>query len=119
MEATMLNRRKTQRYPAYLGGRIVFDRQFATIDCLVRNVTEAGARLVFDNTTFVPKTFDLTIPRRNMTYPVHARWRRFGEMGVEIEPRPAASATVIPIALARRLRKLQRDHAALQQISLD
>ena len=110
----MLNRRKVQRDPAYLGGRIVFDRQFATVDCLVRNVSEDGARLVFNDTSSVPNAFDLTVPRRNMTYRVHARWRRFGEMGVEIERKPAASATVIPITLARRLRKLERDNAALR-----
>lgn len=113
----MLNRRETQRNPAYLGGRIVFNRQFATIDCLVRNITEDGLRLEFENTSIVPACFEITIPRRKQSYRVHARWRRFGEMGVEIERLPDAVAPVVPIAMARRLRQLERDNAALRQFA--
>src|SRR5262249_24103807 len=40
-------------------GKIVFDRRTCVIDCMVRNVSAAGACLEFPSTVGVPERFDL------------------------------------------------------------
>jgi len=57
----MLDRRREQRYPAYFGGTISFNRRLSVADCVVKNTSRLGAKLVFHNTTFVPAECDLAV----------------------------------------------------------
>ncbi|HUI96329.1 MAG TPA: PilZ domain-containing protein [Xanthobacteraceae bacterium] len=110
----MQERRKEGRSPAYLGGQITTSRRLTTIDCVVRNTSGAGARLLLPNTTLLPETFELHIPRKNSAYRVKARWRRLEDVGVEIVPFDASDAP-IPITLARRIRRLEQENAGLRK----
>ena len=47
-----------------------------TIDCVVRDTSGVGARLVVPNATLLPDTFELHIPSRQSAYRVRTRWRR-------------------------------------------
>jgi hypothetical protein len=110
----MLERRKEGRSPSYLGGRITTDRKLIAIDCVVRDTSGAGARLKLPNTTLLPDTFELHIPRKNSAYRVRARWRRLQDVGVEIVPLDAHDGPV-PITLERRLRLLESENASLRR----
>jgi hypothetical protein len=107
-------RRKEGRSPSYLGGRIITDRKLITIECVVRDTSGAGARVVVPNATLLPEQFELHIPRKNTAYRVRARWRRAQDLGVEIVPLDARDGAV-PITMARRLRKLQVENADLRR----
>ena len=72
----MLDRRKEQRWPAFLGGTISFNRRLSVADCTVKNTSAFGAKLVFHNTAFVPDEFDLSIASKAIEYRVRTRWRR-------------------------------------------
>jgi hypothetical protein len=109
----MLDRRREQRWPAYLGGKISFSKRFSVADCLVRNTSPRGARLVVYNGCFVPDEFDLSIPCKRVSYRVHARWRRFEVIGVEVAHPPAAEAPV-PLAYVRRIKQLEADNKRLK-----
>src|SRR6266545_2930225 len=102
----MQERRKEQRLPAYLGGVITTDRRLTGLDCLVRNTSGAGAKIVLPHTALLPDHFELHIPFKRSAYRVRARWRRLEEIGVEIVPLQASAAPV-PLALARQIRQLQ------------
>lgn len=110
----MQERRKEGRSPAYLGGQITTPRRLTAIDCIVRNTSGAGARLVVPNATQLPESFELHIPRKNSAYRVQARWRRLEDMGVEIVPFEVSDAPV-PISLARRIRRLEDENAGLRR----
>jgi len=110
----MQERRKEGRSPSYLGGQITTSRRLTAIDCIVRNTSGAGARLVLPNATLLPETFELHIPRKNSAYRVQARWRRLEDVGVEIVPF-AASDAPIPITLARRIKRLEEENAGLRR----
>jgi hypothetical protein len=110
----MRDRRKEQRFPAYLGGRITFSKRFAVADCLVRNTSATGARLVLHNGAFIPDEFDLSIPHRQADYRVRARWRSIDAIGVEITTHAAAPAPV-PLSLARRMKRLESENAVLKR----
>jgi hypothetical protein len=110
----MQDRRKEQRWPALLGATIAFDRGFGTAECTVRNSSPTGALIKLHGTAFVPEQFELAIARRERAYLVRRRWRREGEIGVEIESvRPKAPAA--RVRRGRNLKRLQDENAALRR----
>jgi PilZ domain-containing protein len=108
----MLERRKQQRWPAFWAGRISFTRSNSVTECLVRNTSEAGAKLVMRGAVFVPREFDLNIPKHGADYRAKVIWRRSEQLGVAFE-RIEAVDPAVRAAEARRLRQLQREAAAL------
>jgi hypothetical protein len=109
----MDERRKEQRWPAYLGARIVSASRHVTADCLVRNTSSGGARLVLDRAALLPDEFSLQIPKHQIEYKVRTRWRRYHDVGVEMTP----VTTVEPVDLERerRMRELKASNAALKR----
>lgn len=84
------DRRKEQRSPSYLGGRLTFSQQNLSADCVVRDQSEGGALLFVDGAERVPDAFDLTIAKTKAAYRVRTRWRNRDALGVEITERHAA-----------------------------
>jgi hypothetical protein len=109
----MNDRRRSSRLRSYLGGRIDFGWNSA-MDCLVRNLSPEGAKLLFTNTLAVGDTFDLAIPQHGRTRRVRVAWRKPDEMGVRFLDAQARS-NVVPIETARRIRTLEAEKAALQR----
>jgi hypothetical protein len=107
-------RRKEGRSPSYLSGQITTDRRVISIDCVVRNTSGAGARLAVPHATLLPDVFELHIPKKNAAYRVRACWRGADDIGVEIVPLEAADAP-IPLTLARRIKILEAENAALRR----
>jgi len=110
----MQERRKKGRSPSYLGGQITTDRRLISIDCVVRNTSCSGARLAVPHAALLPDVFELHIAKTNCAYRVRARWRGTDEAGVEIMP-PEATEAPVPLTLARRLRILEAENAALRR----
>lgn len=97
---------------SYLGGRIAFGQRCCTMDCLLRNVSPAGALLVFEDTGSVPDHFDLEVPRKQETFPARLIWRRADRAGIAfLAPEPEAK--VIPIDAMRRIRELEAERRTL------
>ncbi len=110
----MQDRRKTTRRRTYFGGQIAFNRQSSLMDCLVRNISAEGARLVFTQTATVPQEFDLSMPQNARTFRAKVIWRRAEEAGVLfLEPRPDSAP--VSLDLVRRLRQCEAEKAALQR----
>ena len=135
----MLERRKRQRWPAYWAGRISFKRSRAAAECLIRNTSANGAKLVLGGEIFVPREFELNIPKQRADYRAKVIWRRSEEVGISLEriganvgPRSADEVTqpriskqpspsfptydaLTPMALLRRLKKLRQQNALLRR----
>lgn len=109
----MLERRKTTRTRSYLGGRMSFHHRSCRMDCLVRNVSEAGALLVFSETGTVPDRFEVTIARKQRTFPARMIWRRGDRAGVSFLPEPQAN--VVPLETMRRIRELEAERESLRR----
>jgi hypothetical protein len=110
----MQDRRKTTRTRTYFGGQIAFNRRMSVMDCLVRNISAEGAKLVFSETLTVPQEFDLSVHKNERTYRAKMIWRPADEAGVAfLEPRPQAGP--VSLDLMRRLRQSEADKAALQR----
>lgn len=109
----MLDRRKEHRGRTYLGGQAVFNNRWSTIDCLVRNMSESGARLEFPGSVFLPEEFELVIRQRGNSRRVRIAWREAKSLGISfLDP---DFGPVVPIELARQIRKLKAERDMLAQ----
>jgi hypothetical protein len=111
----MPERRRTIRNRSFLGGVIAFDKRRSTIDCLVRNFSGDGAKVVFTNTVVVPDEFDLEVRQKERTFRARMVWRRENEAGIAFVGAGAEAASVVPFDWARRLRDCEAQKTALHR----
>lgn len=110
----MLERRKNQRFPVYIGGVINFLQESGgSAECLIRNRSDGGALLIVSNANLIPDEFDLMIPQQQTTLRARTRWRGYDHLGVEFpfEEEPAAP----DVGVARRFRRLQMENRRLKR----
>ena len=110
----MGERRRSARARTFLGGVIAFNKRASTIDCEVRNLSPAGAKVVFTNTSVVPDQFDLTIARKDSAFRARMVWRGINEAGVAFLDEYTPSGPV-PLEWAKRLRDCETEKAVLRQ----
>lgn len=122
----MSEHRKETRQRVFLKGRIVFNNGSSSFDCLVRDMSSSGARLVMSDATTLPEAFDLYIPQKDRTYRATLRWRREDGIGVTFEepvraagsaPAPDPATTEAALAmLLKRVSELETENAALRRL---
>ncbi|MCJ2087667.1 PilZ domain-containing protein [Methylobacterium sp. E-005] len=121
----MSEHRRETRQRVFLKGRIVFNNGSSSFDCLVRDMSSSGARLVMSDAATLPEAFDLYIPQKDRTYRATLRWRREDGIGVIFEDParapapsaldPAASEASVTMLL-RRVSELETENAALRRL---
>jgi hypothetical protein len=113
-----MERREEQRLRSLLGGVISFNRRYSPVNCTIRNLSPAGARIQFDNNAVLPAEFDLTLTTRGKSYLAKTVWRGHDSAGVcFIDPDNKGSDKdrVEPLDLATRLTKSHRLGRTLEQ----
>jgi PilZ domain-containing protein len=110
----MGERRKTVRSRALLGGVIAFNQRMSAMDCQVRNISAAGAKVTFTNTAVVPDRFDLTIAHKERSFRARMAWRSIDEAGIEFLAE-YENAVAVPLEWARRLHSSEAEKAALRR----
>ena len=114
----MKERRSASRQKSFLQGRIFYNNRRTSVDCLIRDFSEHGARLKFSGTIVTPDVVELYIPNKEESYRAKVQWRNAKEIGVafsfdEGSP-PLAPGTPAPDWSAR-IHKLEHDLASLQR----
>jgi len=74
-------KRRAVRHRVLKGAKIFFNSGNSTISCLVRDQSDAGARLKVDSTLGIPDTFMLQIMAENLQA-CRVMWRANRELGV-------------------------------------
>jgi hypothetical protein len=115
----MNERRTAPRQKSFLRGCIYFNNRRSAVDCLVRDISDTGARLIFSSTVAIPDIADLYIPQKEQTLRVHVQWRHGDEAGVTFAnvthtPETAASSEINE--LGERIHKLEAEIASLRRI---
>jgi PilZ domain-containing protein len=111
--------RSRSRVRALMAGRIVFNKGRSSVDCVVRNITDAGAKLSVSAAANVPDQFELVLPHKRTTRRARLVWRRLDEIGVAFSDAPLPhvdSSTDGEAALRRRIQQLEAEVARLQAI---
>ena len=78
-------RRSEIRRRAFKGGMLSFNNGYGAFECVVRNLSARGARLVFGDTSAVPSRFDLMISGAGRPRSALVRWRTPTIVGVELD----------------------------------
>src|SRR5580692_9055076 len=50
---------------SFLRGCVYFDKRRGALECLIRDISDLGARIIFSENVNVPETVELHIPQRN------------------------------------------------------
>jgi hypothetical protein len=130
----MQERRKQQRSRVFWAAKVSFNRRQSLLDCVVRDMSETGAKLAVTESAFVPREFELVIPKRAAAYQARIIWRQSDEVGIQFEtgkvdPSPdlvrrrrrdlppedafyRKSLEPTPMGSIRRLKKLRQESAS-------
>jgi len=114
----MGERRNTTRHKSLLRGCIYFNNRRASADCLIRDISETGARLIFSAAVAIPDVVDLYIPQKEQTLRSRVQWRHGDEIGVAFEAAPQMPevAPGEPGDVVERIQKLETEVAALRRM---
>ena len=78
--------RRSPRLKAIKSGQIIVEGADAALDCTIRNISERGAMLRFENDVDLPDEVQLVI----LSHDIHVRadviWNRGAEAGIEFRP---------------------------------
>jgi hypothetical protein len=117
MGIAMPERRTASRHKSLLQGRVYYNSRRSSVDCLVRDVSDKGARLVFGESVAVPDVVELYLPNKDEVRRAKVQWRKGHEMGVDFGGDHAeAGGWEGSTALFGRVLKLERECASLKRI---
>jgi hypothetical protein len=110
----MGERRTAARQRSFLRGRILLNNRQVVLDCLIRDLSERGAKLIFPENPAIPDVVELHIPHKDQILHAHVQWRDGKEAGVTFAP-DAAHATDTA-ELAARVGELEAEVAAMRRM---
>jgi hypothetical protein len=78
----MSERRRNRRSKSFLRGFVYFDKRRGAMSCLIRDLNEEGARIVFSEGVTIPDVINLHVPQKDQTMRARVSWRRGDEIGL-------------------------------------
>ena len=115
-EVRSTERRRIARQKSFLRGMIYFNNRRSVADCLIRDISAFGARLIFSDTVTTPDVLDLYIPQKEQMLRSQVVWRGGLEVGVAFpQAFQTESATSGPGDLADRVAKLEAEMAVIKR----
>ncbi len=112
----MGERRRAIRQKSFLRGCVYFNKRRSAADCLVRDISHEGARIIFSDTVNVPDLVELYIPQKEQTLRARVQWRHGHEIGLAFaDAGRAGEAPPAPGDLIERVAQLETEIAALRR----
>ena len=113
----MAERRKVSRQKSFLRGLVYLGNSPSAVSCLVRDLSDTGARLTFSAPIAATEMLELHIPVKGQTLRGKVKWREADEIGIAFVGNAAVEA---PPAgddeLAVRVARLEGEIVALKQM---
>jgi PilZ domain len=110
----MNERRASRRLKSFLRGVVYFDKRRSETACMVRDLSEDGARIILSQTIAIPDIIELQIPQREQMIAARVEWRRADEAGLSFCKADTAT-TAREAQLLRRIAELEAEIAALER----
>jgi hypothetical protein len=110
----MIERRDSpRRNTCFFRAFVYFENSSTAIDCIVRDLSDTGARLQFPKPQNLTELLDLHIPVKGRSFHAAMRWYDGDEIGIAFY----ASATTdkADISLDRRVDRLEAEISMLRQ----
>ena len=105
--APIADRRLAPRLKTLLTGILVFDENGTTMDCVVRNLSAYGAKVVIADAFRLPNEFNLKVPHHDQTHRAKVIWRRGDDAGLALSD---AEEVVHPKHPRMTRREMRRSH---------
>jgi hypothetical protein len=115
-ESRPTERRRIARQKSFLRGMVYFNNRRSVADCLIRDVSPFGARLIFSDTVSTPDTMDLYIPQKEQTLRAHVIWRVGHEVGVAFPQATPGEPASGSADLVERVAKLEAEIAGIKRV---
>jgi hypothetical protein len=115
LQSTPVERRRVVRQKSFLRGMIHFNNRRSVLDCLIRDISPYGARLVFSDAVTIPDVLELNIPQKEQTLRVHVIWRHGQEAGVAFAQITELDQPAEAGDLADRIARLEAEVASLKR----
>jgi hypothetical protein len=109
-------RRRIARQKSFLRGMVYFNNRRSVADCLIRDISPFGARLIFSDTITTPDTMDLYIPQKEQTLRAHVIWRVGHEVGVAFPQATQSEHAPVSGELAERVTRLETEIAGIKRV---
>jgi len=105
------------RHRTFLKGTLYYDNRRASIECVIRDLSDSGARLTFDNPVAVPENVELFIPHKQQTLRARVQRRGPNEIGIAFEVvRSAEPRRDSDVELQKRVETLEAEIVALKRL---
>ncbi len=112
----MAERRRSVRKKSFLRGCVYFDKRRGAMDCLIRDISDEGARIIFSDAVSIPDVVELYIPQKEQTVRARVKWRHGDEVGLAfLAAGSAAGAAPESGELAQRVAQLESEIAVLRR----
>ncbi len=113
----MAERRQASRQKSFLRGLVYLGNSPSAVSCLVRDMSDTGARLTFSGPITATETLELHIPVKGQTLRGKVKWREADEIGVAfISDAGAETPAAGDDELAVRVARLECEIVALKQM---
>jgi len=112
----MGERRRSLRQKSFLRGCIYYNKRRGAVDCLIRDISAEGARVIFSDTVSVPDVVELYIPQKEQTLRARVQWRHGDEIGLAFPGAALAVQAQEQGALIERVEKLEAEVASLRRL---
>jgi hypothetical protein len=112
----MAERRRAPRQKSFLRGCVYFNKRRGALDCLIRDLSEHGARIIFSETVSVPDVVELYIPQKEWTLRARVQWRHGEEIGLAFPDARRAADGSSDGELALRVAQLESEMIALRKL---
>ena len=105
------------RQRTFLKGTLYYDNRRASVECVIRDMSDSGARLTFEHPVIVPDNVELFIPQKQQTLRARVQRRGPNEIGIAFEversdePRRASD-----VELQKRVETLEAEIFALKRL---
>ena len=108
-------RRQSSRQKSLLRGLVYLGNSPSAVNCLVRDVSESGARLKFGGPVTMPDMLELHIPNKNQVLRAKVKWREADEVGISFVAESGVDSTPAgETDLAARVERLETEIAQLK-----
>ena len=108
-------RRREHRVRSVLQGRVIYNGGNSAFDCIVRDLSEQGAKVQFSAAVALPQKIELDIPNRGERKPAIVRWRHEDLVGLEFEEARTREFSKDEVhALLDRMHRLEGELARMQ-----